>query len=367
VKQRIVLATDSADPSGMGEHMLTLGVGLAKEFDVLVAAPDGPLGGLFLRQAAQRGLRIKTIEPSRSNRFRRWLQSYGADLVHVHAGIGWEGHGLVRAARAAGVPVLRTEHLPDLLTSIVQRSEYRAMLLSVDRRIAVSHTVAASYNSGGGRLDIVPNGITPKAPSRTREEVRAALGVSPDQKLLLTIARFTAQKGYDVLVDAVPAVVAALPGAKFVLVGDGPEQGAISTAVAAAHLQDSVMLLGPRSDVPDLLAAADLFVLPSHFEGLPLALLEAMAAQVPVVATAIGGVIEALGKEHAHLVPPGDTQALAAAIIAALSDAAARAALAQAARERFSELFLADRMTAQTAQIYRSVLAEQTSKVPVYA
>ncbi len=368
MKRRIILVTDSLEPSGMGENMLTLGTALADEFDVLVAASTSEHCAPFLLTAASRSLRIKSFAHDRPAELRRWLKAYAPDLVHVHAGIGWEGHGLVRTARAIGVPVIRTEHLPDLLTSVVQQAEYRAMLLSVDQRIAVSKGVADSYrNRGGGRMTVVLNGIAPRAPSLSRKDMRARLGISLDETLVITIARFTAQKGHEVLLAAVPSVLRARPKTKFALVGSGPEREAITSRVSSAGLEEDVLLLGPRTDVPDLLAAADLFVLPSLFEGLPLAVLEAMAARVPIVATAIGGVVEALGADHGHLVAPGDPEALAQAILGALADPDNTTRLAQAASRRFAERFVAQRMCEQTAQIYRALLTTHTSKVSAYA
>ena len=368
MKQRIVLATDSRDPSGMGEHMLTLGAALRHQYDMLIAAPEGEQCKTLLADAARRGLRIKAFDPHKPADFRQWLRGFGADLVHVHAGIGWEGHGLVRAARALGVPVIRTEHLPDLLTSPVQQAEYRAMLLSVDRRIAVSNAVAQSFKGRGtGRLDVVHNGIVPRSVNRTGKDVRAELGIEEGTPLLLTIARLTPQKGHDVLLKALPAVLETHPHVKLALVGTGPEQRQIESAIKAADLSASVMLLGARDDVPDLLAAADLFVLASHFEGLPLVVLEAMAAGLPVVATAIGGVIEALGDDHPHLAARGDAAALAQTIKAALSDRHLTASAAEKARNRFTEKFGAERMGEQTARIYQDFLSPPSPKAPAYA
>ena len=355
MKARVVLVTDSPDPSGLGEHMLTLGTALAAEFDVLLAAPDG--SGALLARAAAGGLRVKSIDVGASGAFTRWLRAYRADLVHVHAGIGWEGHDLVRAASGAAVPVIRTEHLPYLLTNVVQQAAYRAMLLSVTCRIAVSKAVAETHAvQGGGPIHVVQNGIAPRQATRDRAAVRAELGLEDRHRLVLTVARFTAQKAYDVLLAAVPAVLEAAPDARFVLVGDGRERGAIAAMIAEAGLMERVLLLGQRDDVADLLAAADLFVLPSHFEGLSLALLEAAAAGLPIVATATGGTVEGLGADHAFLVRPGDAEALAAAVIRALTDTAEAGAAAEQALNRFQSRFTTERMAAQTADIYRSIL-----------
>jgi glycosyltransferase involved in cell wall biosynthesis len=359
MKHRIVLATDSLDPSGMGEHMLALGGALKDEYDIVLAAPEGGKSADLLRRGALLGLAIKTIDLGNLGRFRHWLQNRAVDMVHIHAGIGWEGHGLVRAAKGAGAIVLRTEHLPYLLTDIVQQAEYRAMLKSVDCRIAVSQAVAQSHTGQGrGLMQIIPNGIVPLSPRRDRQSMRAELGLAGSDPLILTVARFTAQKGYDLLVQAAPSVLSAYPQAKFVLVGDGPELPDIQSRIKSDGLEDSILVLGTRNDVPDLLASADLFVLPSHFEGLPLALLEAMAAAVPIVATDNGGTVEALGPDYPFLAEAGSSKSLARAIESALADQWAAASAAEASKQRFAKHFSAERMAGQTSELYQSLLSE---------
>jgi glycosyltransferase involved in cell wall biosynthesis len=356
----LVLATDSRQPSGLGEHMLTLGQALSDKFDVAIAAEDCDGGADLLKRAAALGLRIKAFEFDRPDAFKSWLADH-ATLLHVHAGIGWEGHDLVRIGKAAGLPVIRTEHLPYVLTSPIQQAEYGAMLLSVDRVITVSRAAYDSFSSrhGTSRFALVPNGIAPKPTSADRDSTRQAFGVA-DGPLVLTVARFTPQKGHSTLLEAVPLVLEQHPRARFVWVGDGPDFPTMEEAVQRAGLEEAVTLLGLRDDVPDLLAAADLMVLPSLFEGLPLVLLEAMAAGVPVVTTQIGGSVEAVGEGHPFFAVPGDAAALAKAIISALDDPAAAKASGDAGRQRFNQHFLASRMAAHTADIYASVMAQSS-------
>ncbi len=275
----------------------------------------------------------------------------------MHAGIGWEGHALARCGKTTGLPVIRTEHLPSLLTDPVQKAEYRAMLLCVDRRIAVSEAALRSHaEDGEGRLTLVRNGIDHRPGKPLSAAARKAIDVSETDRILLTVARLTRQKGHAVLLSALPLVLAREAQAKLVIVGSGPEQSTLEDQIRTAGLGHAVRLLGARADVADLLASADLFVLPSHFEGLPLALLEAMAAGVPVVASAIGGTVEAIGEAHPHLVPPGDPQALADAIVDALADPAKTASAAEAARARFDTSFTAGRMIRETAAVYDALL-----------
>lgn len=363
MKQLIVLATDSLEPSGVGEHMLTLAIELRDRFDIVVAAPGDGEGAALLWRAATLGLRIKALDNADPGGDASWLRRSRASLVHVHAGIGWEGHALARSGKAAGLPVLRTEHLPYLLTDPVQKAEYRAMLSCVDRQIAVSDTVYRSLaDQGFDRLTLVQNGIAERTGAPLFADARRAIGVAEDDRLIITVARLSPQKGHSVLLAALPAILSRQPKARIILVGRGPERDAIEEQVRSAGLDHAVRLLGQRDDVPDLLASADLFVLPSHFEGLPLALLEAMACGLPAVATAIGGSIEALGSDYPYLVPPDNAEALADAVLEALGDLARARTIAASAHARFRERFTAARMAATTAYVYQTLMHLQPAR-----
>ncbi len=166
---------------------------------------------------------------------------------------------------------------------------------------------------------------------------------------MLTTARLDAQKGLTYLLDA----AALLPDPMFAVVGDGPERAALEAQVAALGLRDRVRFLGYRSDVPELLAACDVFVLPSLYEGLPLALLEAMASGVPVVATAIGGVDEAVQDGvSALLVPPADARALGVAIRTLLDDPGLARQLGTTGMAVARRSFSVEPMVRQLTRIY---------------
>jgi predicted dehydrogenase len=165
--------------------------------------------------------------------------------------------------------------------------------------------------------------------------------------------RFAAQKDHALMLEAMPAILAAQPQATLLLAGDGPLLWKIAAAVANAGLAGSVRLMGHRSDLPDLMVAADLLVLPSRFEGLPLVALEAMAAGLPIVASDAPGNAEML--EHGvsgWLTPAGDAGAFARGVIAALAAPDRLAAAASIATERQRTLYAADRMIDETAAVY---------------
>jgi len=360
-RPRLMLATDSADPSGMGEHMLTLADALRSEFDVLLAAYDKPEVRL-LERAAQAGHAIKQIDDFSS--FCRWLKTAGIDILHVHAGIGWEGHELARAGTACGIPVIRTEHLPYLLTESAQETTYSAEVRQVCLHIVVSEASRQSYLEKGiadERIVVIQNGIVPlQLPRRDPDADRRG------RVKLLTVARFSKQKDHETLIRAMPALLHRHPFVTLELAGQGEEREEVEALVSTLGLSHVVKFLGQRTDVAALMAEATIFVLPSRFEGLPLVVLEAMSLGVPVVATRIGGTVEALGSDHPFLVEAGDPSLLAAALIAAL-DNPQRARLAGvASRKRFDAQFSAQRMADQTAAVYHRFLSDQDVKGSVF-
>ena len=365
MKPRLVLATDSLDPSGLGEHMLTLGRALAGRFDVVLAAPGADEVLPLLRRAARLGLGMKPIDLADMDGFSEWLRRTGAKLLHVHAGIGWEGHGLTRAGRAAGLPVVRTEHLPYLLTDQGQQAEYADEIRQVNRMIVVSEASRETYAPLPDLppLTAIRNGVFRPEATQSPAVVREALGIGAEVPLLLTVARFTAQKAHATLLRAMPEVLDRYPAARLLLVGAGPEEETVAALIDELGIGGAVTMLGRRDDVPDLLGAADLFVLPSEFEGLPLVLLEAMAIGLPVVATAIGGTEEAVGPDYPLLAEARNSPALAAAIITALRQPEQTLANAEKLQQRFAANFTAEKMAEATKEVYAPLLkAAETSR-----
>ena len=346
---RLCLLTDSAVPSGVGSHLLTLAAGLDRATVIVAARP----GTGLLERAAAAGFAVKAIGDDEAA-LARWFARAAPDLVHVHAGIGWEGHGATRAARAAGVPVVRTEHLPYLLTDAGQQAEHRESVAGVARLICVSDAVAESHRAAGvdaALISTVRNGVASAATTRPRAALRAEWGVDTAPVLLMA-ARFTAQKGHALLLDALPRILAARPDTVALLAGTGPLLVGIARAVAARSLAGCVRMLGERADLAELMALADLLVLPSAFEGLPLVALEAMAAGLPVVATAAPGTAEAVEDGVTGRLAAPDAAGLAEAVLAVLADPEAAAGMGEAGRERQRALFSAERMIDETRAVH---------------
>jgi glycosyltransferase involved in cell wall biosynthesis len=243
----------------------------------------------------------------------------------------------------------------------------------VARFHAISHHVAdlmaAELRIGRERIDVVPRGRDPAAlgtrtPAR-RAAARAALGVDADTPLLLAAARQEHQKGLDVLLEALPAVLDAVPAARLVIAGRGGNQTRLLEAtVERLGLVGAVTFLGARTDVPELLCAADVFVAPSRWEGLGSVLLEAMALEAPIVASDLPAIREVVADHStARLVPAGRPAALAAAIIETTVDAAGAAERARRAYDRFLGAFTIDRVADEMVAFYRRALAAPRSGV----
>jgi starch synthase (maltosyl-transferring) len=208
--------------------------------------------------------------------------------------------------------------------------------------VCVSRGVERFSRGAGGldgcRLAVIPNGIDPAPYDRARPADRASLGIPPDALLALVVGRLERQKGVSVLLDALAADG---PDLRLAVVGDGPEASVLRARTEAdERLRSRVHWLGRRDDVPALLATADLLVLPSLWEGMPNAVLEAMAARRAVVATAVEGSDElVIPGETGWLVPAGDAPALAAALREAVADRERLRAFGAAGRERVERRF----------------------------
>jgi len=190
-----------------------------------------------------------------------------------------------------------------------------------------------------------------------RENLRAVLGLPPHALLVGIIGRLHPQKGHRVLLEAATHVVARDWQVYFILIGDGPLRHSLEAIAREQGLAGRVHFLGTRHDIPQLLAAMDLFVLSSFWEGMPNAVLEAMATGLPVVATAVGGTPEVVvDGVTGLLVPPRDPVALAQAIERLLADPELRHRMGQAGRERVEQHFSVEQMVRKTEALYEELL-----------
>jgi glycosyltransferase involved in cell wall biosynthesis len=362
-KLAVCLVTDSEEPSGVGEHMLGLASALRVSTAVSFVCPPSSAGLAFIERARRSGLDTLALhwtEPRATERFRAWLRSREIDICHVHAGIGWEGLDIVETARAHVPVVVRTEHLPFLLTDQSERARYAEMLRRVDGVICVSKQVRESFLNArvpASLTTVVRNGVAVHRTPRDRERIRASLHLGADNPMILTVARFTEQKDYRTLLESLPSIIAGEPSARFLWVGTGPLEHPMRREISERGLDRHVLFLGHRHDVPDLMAAADLFTLPSRFEGLPLAVLEAMSAGRAIVATRVSGTVEAVqNRVTGLLVEPGNPALLAGAILEVLANPEWRAELGARGRARAQRAFGLPRMAREVLAVYHGLL-----------
>ena len=249
------------------------------------------------------------------------------------------------AARLAGVRKLYvTHHTPELPRSdnFVGRTWQRIGWATRPEVIYTSETDRRA-DRRTLRSHVVPLGIDLARFAGGRRVLEG--------RIVGNVARLAEQKGQRDLVAAAPLVLEGHPDVRFVVVGDGELRAELEKL--ARPLGDRFELLGERADVPDLLASFEVFAFPSRFEGLCLAVIEAQAAGVPVVATPVGGIKETVvDRETGRLVPVGDVQALAAAITRTLDDPEPARRMAAAAKARVLERFAVERMVAETLALY---------------
>ncbi len=317
-----------------------------------------PPGSRCESEARERGIETRTVRMRNYADLAAVLRLSksieGADLAHLHTGRAtWLG---ALAAWRAAVPAVTTRRMDRRVkrgwrTNLI----YRRL---VARAVAISPAVAARLAEGGvpaESVSTIPSAVDPAAlvAAKGRRPTRASLGVE-SEKLLLSLARLHERKGIDVLLRA----VAKLPEpSRLWIAGDGPERASLEALARELGIAERVDFLGTRADAPDLLAACDVFVVPSRLEGLGIAALEAMAAGRAVVASRVGGLAEAVVEGRTGLlVPADDADALARALARVLGDDELRAALGNAGPERVAEGFLAGQMVAAYESLYRSVL-----------
>lgn len=366
VRRHVCLYTPSRDASGMGAHMLDLAAEYAAAADVTVMVWPTESGQRMLEAAAASGARAVPLPHPRDRRFGAVIEGFltevPTDVFHVHVGFGREDFDGARAAQRAGVPaVVQTQHFPWLLGSHKHRRPFFHAIEAVDQLLTVSQAQRRTYEKIGvpaERLTTVLNGIRPRRPGPGRTAARQALGLAPEQLVVMSVGRLNVMKGHRYLVEAVPELAGRFPDLAVVVLGTGHLDEALRRQAEDLGVSDRVHLLGHRPEARMLLDAADVFALPSRHEGLPLALLEAMDAGLPVVATRIIGSDEVVvDGETGLLVRPRDPAALATALGRLLADPAARQRYGRAGRQRYLEQFTSARMAADTRAVYEQVLA----------
>jgi glycosyltransferase involved in cell wall biosynthesis len=288
---------------------------------------------------------------------RRLVKRIRADLVHAH--LPMTG---VLARLASPVPVVYTEHnMVDSYrqpTRVLNRLTYKLNRLV----IAVSNEVASSVSGYGVQnLITIPNGVSAEVSQNEIRAVREGLRLQPDDTLVVHVGNIRPHKGHDTLIKAASHLLRVRPQVRLVSIGGEKYTGDLDRlrkAALAAGVSDQLAFLGRRRDALAFLAAADVVVNPSDFEGLPVALLEAMALARPIVATRVGGVVGIIRDgDTGLLVEQRDAKGLASAITRVLDDPARAKSMGDSARRLVEAQYGLQRMVSATEDAYREILS----------
>jgi glycosyltransferase involved in cell wall biosynthesis len=303
----------------------------------------------------------RRVSPGCARSLRAGFRRHRITLVHSHEFAmavygGW-------ASWLAGIPHVITMHGGRYYAGRLRRRvAMRAALSFGGRMVAVSGSVARQLGRDLGipssRIATIPNGVphVPSAPTSLRDE----LGLGPDDRLVVSVGNLYSVKGHRHLIDALSLLATRRPMLHVAISGRGDLADALCAQARDRQVADRVHLLGLRADIPGILAAADLFVLPSLSEGLPLALLEAMFAGCPIVASDVGEVSIALAHgETGVLVPAGDPAALAAAIDGLVGDPARARELGRRAARRAAAEYDVAQMVCRYVAVYEELLGRQ--------
>jgi L-malate glycosyltransferase len=323
----------------------------------LVADPQGELfarmsEGMDLIPLAPRN----EIDLAAAWRLSRVLKQMRPDVVHAH-----DPHGVAMAATAMSIAAPQPK--PVLVASrriefrIAHNSFSRWKYSQVDCFLAISGAVRDRLVADGiprGKVEVVHEGVdVERVVALPHGNLHAALFLPTHAPVVGNIGALVAQKDQHTLIEAAAIVVKQVPDARFVILGEGELRPQLEEQIKRLHLERHVFLAGFRPDVLELLKDVDVFALSSTHEGMCTSLVDAMAAEKPAVATAVGGVPEVLADgETGFLVPAHDASRLAGRIVHLLKNDALRARMGTAALERARRLFTVERMVEETAAAY---------------
>jgi glycosyltransferase involved in cell wall biosynthesis/peptidoglycan/xylan/chitin deacetylase (PgdA/CDA1 family) len=361
-RRRVLQMTSSSGLGGIERSLVRLVPALDRcgtSCEVLPLEAGGPAAALL----EESGITVRGLQAGgpilQAHRLRALLREGGYDVVHAYGtkaaflarvASRWLGGGgpkvvtgVLSTGRERGKAALRVDGLT---------RRWNDLYLSNSRAGAAALTDAAGLAPGS--VPVLYDGVEPEGlRRRSRDEIRASLGIGRGAPVLICVANLRPMKGHATLLNAFARVREGLPASRLLLVGEDRMGGRVQELAAGLLPAEAVLFLGCRADVEDLLAASDLFVLASDWEGLPVSLLEAMRAGLPIVATGVSGIPEAVAHgRHGLLVRPGNPAELAAAIIDVLREPARARRMAERARERFLSEFTIDRTARELAELY---------------
>ncbi|MFN2582566.1 MAG: glycosyltransferase [Candidatus Dormibacteria bacterium] len=359
--RRILLVCDSLEMGGAERHVVGVATALrARGHDVAVACSTA---GMLADAVREDGVEVhvlgdRLVKRSSDRGYRDWLRNLGArlepDIIHAHM------HASAIAAadlsKTIGVPLVVTEHSEATWRDAVAWSDIGDVYAQSTAIITVSEAIAQRLGAATGvdteRIHVIRNGLNFGAVPRS-----ALSRHLPCRNMVGVVARLLPEKGVDVFLRAAARLTQVRPRMCFVVVGDGPERGALQELADELGIRSTVGFLGPRAEAVSTIQRLDVLCVPSRSEGTPLVVLEAMAAGTPIVASNVGGIPEQVKHQHeALLVPPEDDEALAEQIRRVLEHRLLRLRLTRRARRRVRREFSAARMVNALEHVYAECL-----------
>lgn len=376
-KIKILMLIDEAKMGGGQQHLLWLAQKLDKsKFEVEAACePQGYLVDELKK------ISIKVYPINISNRpsisslmaTKKLLEKVSPAILHTHGGTAGFYGRLASIFNFKGV-VIHTYHGIHYLNSgwtllkIIYRLVDKFLLGFTDCTICVAQNDFELGLKAGvvknNKAVVIHNGIDVEKFSNFNKDTDYKIRIKPEKDSIIigSVGRFHFQKGYKYLILAAVTVLKSFPKVKFVLIGDGELRFDLETLAKKNNVYNSFTFLGNQTNVIELLLQIDIFVLPSLWEGLPLALLEAMAAKIPVVATNVNGIIEIIDSEkEGILVPPKNSSALSSALIRLLNDIELQKKLAANAYKKVLSEFSLDKTVQKTELVYKNFLNNKLS------
>jgi glycosyltransferase involved in cell wall biosynthesis len=348
----IVAGTQTGSEGSLIETAKEQGIPLILEASLVREVnPWQDLLAIFrLAQLMRRGrYTIVHTHSSKAGIVGRWAAKLAGVPIIVHTVHGWGHHDHQH-------PLVRQYYIwMEKLTLPITDKLIVVSPLNIDKGLAAGIGKAEDYVVIRSGIELERFGHPQCSPAKTR----AAWGIPAEAPVVGTVTRLSPQKGPLDFVRAAHLIAQTLPEVRFIMVGDGPLRPQVEELIRELGLEGRLVLTGLRRDVPDLLAAFDLFVLSSLWEGLPRVVTQAMASGLPVVATAIDGSAEAIEEGvNGLLTPPGEPQAIAAAVLQLLRDPAQRRQMGQSGQARALE-FDVRTMVAKIAALYEELLQQK--------
>jgi glycosyltransferase involved in cell wall biosynthesis len=365
---RVALLTDADVFAGTERHILDLARGLRGEgVNVRIACPSPAV----LEDAARsEGIPVITIQKKgllnqeAANTLAGLLKSGELDIIHAHNGRSWLT-AATAVSRAGVGRCIATQHFiePNHATqkgikAIISKTAHHWVTERTERIIAISQAVRQSmldrHEAPSEKITVIPNGITaPEVSPDAVIELRKSLNIEPDASLVVCAARLEPEKDIATLISAMARVVNEHPNAQCLIAGEGSQHAALEQQIGVMNLEKSVRLLGFRNDAHTIIAASDLFVLPSLAEPFGLVLLEAMSLGKPVVATRAGGPVEIVEDGvTGMLVSPKSPEEMAKVITNILFNQLISSKMSLFAAKRFADNFTVKRMAQDVHSIY---------------